>query len=150
MQVDGNFRLFVRILLCMCTHSTIYVSSYVAGRAICKPTATFALIAGLILLHLCPHTTTYVSASFYVCVQVVQYGSQRQLSRRLDALIQISDPSAPGEWGASSSTLLRRYYGAIKALLIYHIKTCISTMTLHPTACSAYLRTYEKMLLTRQ
>ena len=48
----------VRILLCMCPHTTVYVSAYYC-------------VCVLILLCMCPHTTVYVSAYYCVCVLIL-------------------------------------------------------------------------------
>jgi hypothetical protein len=56
----------VLILLYMCPHTTVYVSSY---YYMCPHTT----ICFLILLCMCPHTTVYVSSYYYVCVLILLY-----------------------------------------------------------------------------
>ena len=44
----------VTILLCMCHHTTVYVSSY------------YYTVCVLMLLYMCPHATLYVSSYYYI------------------------------------------------------------------------------------
>ena len=48
------------MLLCMCPHTSIYVSS-------CY------YICVLMLLYMCPHTSIYVSSYYYICVRMLLY-----------------------------------------------------------------------------
>jgi hypothetical protein len=77
----------VLILLYMCPHTTIYVSSYYSyahrGQALFKPlyiqhicvillhVSSYYYICVLILLYMCPHTTIYVSSYYYICVLIL-------------------------------------------------------------------------------
>jgi hypothetical protein len=62
--VSALYYICVLILLYMCPHYTIYVSSY---YCMCLHTTRCVRI----ILYMCPNTTIYVSSYYYICVLIL-------------------------------------------------------------------------------
>ncbi len=80
--VSSYCSICVLILLYMCPHTTIYVSSWRRRTLTTKitllrlklrvvPCMQVAHTCVLILLYMCPHNTTYVSSYYYICVLIL-------------------------------------------------------------------------------
>jgi hypothetical protein len=75
----------VLVLLYVCPHTTIYLSSY---YCMCPHTIILLCVSGP--TDMCPHTTISVSSYYYICVLILLYlCPQLHLRRRLRILLYV-------------------------------------------------------------
>ncbi len=70
--VSACYCIFVRMLLYMCPHATIYVFVYGTTSATHLDIEVMSMRVRM-LLYICPHAPVYVSACYYICVRMPLY-----------------------------------------------------------------------------